>query len=105
MELSRANKLECDRRNAASWPRQPVHDPQFGRCRPALGFAAWPAALRSRLSDHEILRHWDRGQRSLRPYAGVPLQWRHQVLSLVTPDRTDGSDSSWMNEPIFLRQS
>ncbi len=46
-----------------------------------------------------------RRRRGLRPHAGVPLQWRHQVLTLATPGRNDGSDSGRMNEPIFLRQS
>jgi len=41
----------------------------------------------------------------LRPHAGVPLQWRHQVLTLATPGRSSGSDFDKMSEPIFLRRS
>ena len=72
--------LGSDRRDAQRRPRQPRRYPLLGGCRPDLGFAARPAALRRGLSADQGLRQRDERHPGLRQDPDLPLQRRHVVL-------------------------
>ena len=79
-------------RIGCSWPRRIHEGPLLGRRRPDLGFAARPAALRSGLSDDEILRAPRRRHRAgvrPSPSSSASAAARSSDLGCAWPIATD----------------